>query len=127
MRFTKIEGTTVAVHVSSADEAKLALKELRHKKKELKFLRGALAKQVKAARPKRGKAKPAPKSGFETFVDDMRWGIASMLAAKPEVARAPPRKPTLAEIQREVRDLDEILHNIEGCILQLQGKLLTQR
>ena len=60
MRFTKIEGTTVGVHVTSAEEAKLALKELRHKKKELKFLRGALAKQVKASKPKRGKAKPAP-------------------------------------------------------------------
>ena len=45
LRFTKIEGTTVAVNVASAEEAKAAVKELRHKKRELKFLRGALAKQ----------------------------------------------------------------------------------
>ncbi len=50
LRFTKIEGTTVAVNVASAAEAKAALKELRHKKRELKFLRGALAKQHKAAK-----------------------------------------------------------------------------
>ena len=96
MRFTKIEGTTVAVHVTSAEEAKAALKELRHKKKELKFLRGALAKQHKAS-PKRGKAKPAPKSGLETFFDDMRWGISSMLQPSPNprrrnrASRRPPR------------------------------------
>ncbi len=128
MRFTKIEGTTVAVHVTSAEEAKLALKELRHKKKELKFLRGALAKQHKASRPKRGTAaKPAPKSGLETFIDDMRWGISSMLAAKPEPAPVQQRKPTSAEIEQELRDLDEILHNLEGCILQLQGKLIARQ
>jgi hypothetical protein len=127
MRFTKIEGTTVAVHVSNAEEAKAALKELRHKKKELKFLRSALAKQHKASRPSRGKAKSPPKSGLETFFDDMRWGIASMLASKPEPAPAKPRKPTAAEIERELRDLDEILHNLEGCMLQLQGKLLTRK
>ena len=126
MRFTKIEGTTVGVHVTSAEEAKAALKELRHKKKELKFLRGALAKQHKASKPKRGKAKPVPKSGLETFFDDMRWGIASMLAAKPEPSAAKPRKPTPAEIEQELRDLDEILHNLEGCILQLQGKLIAR-
>jgi hypothetical protein len=31
-----------------------------------------------------------------------------------------------AEIEREIRRIDETLHNIEGCILQLRGKLLTQ-
>ena len=45
MRFTQIDGTAVSVTVTSAQEAKAALKELRHKKRELKFLRGALAKQ----------------------------------------------------------------------------------
>jgi hypothetical protein len=26
-----------------------------------------------------------------------------------------------------LRDLDTILHNIDGCILQLQGKLLSHK
>ena len=38
MRFVKIDGTAVSVTVTSAEEAKAALKELRHKKRELKFL-----------------------------------------------------------------------------------------
>jgi hypothetical protein len=120
MRFSKIDGTTVSVEVTSAEEAKAALKELRHKKRELKFLRGALAKRHKAAKPKHTrKAKPA-KSGLATFIDDVRWGLSAMVETKPE-----PAKPTLAEIERELKSLDETLHNIDGCILQLQGKLLT--
>ena len=126
MQFTKIEGTTVSVHVTSALEAKAALKELRHKKRELKFLRGALAKQHKASKPKRAKKAPPEKSGIATFFDDMRWGISAMLDTRP-ARPAAPRKPTAAEIEQELRDFDEILHNIEGCILQLQGKLLTQK
>ena len=124
LRFTKIEGTTVAVNVASAAEAKAALKELRHKKRELKFLRGALAKRHKAAkgkRPRKGKPKP---SGVATFLDDMRWGIGKMLDGKPEPAPAS-RPPTPADIEREMRSIDEIMHNIDGCILQLQGKLLA--
>jgi hypothetical protein len=124
LRFTKIEGTTVAVNVASAAEAKAALKELRHKKRELKFLRGALAKQHKSAKSKRPrKGKPEP-SGVAAFFEDMRWGIGKMLDGKPDAAPAP-RPPTLAEIEREMRSIDEILHNIDGCILQLQGKLLA--
>ena len=30
-----------------------------------------------------------------------------------------------AEIERELQRIDETLHNIEGCILQLQGKMLS--
>ena len=125
MRFTKIEGTAVSVSVTSADEAKAALKELRHKKRELKFLRGALAKRQRAGRAKRAKAAKSPKTGLQTFLDDVRWGLSAIVekGTQPEQA---PKQPTLAEIEAEVRRLDETLHNIEGCILQLQGKLLTR-
>jgi hypothetical protein len=125
MRFTKIEGTAVSVSVTSAEEAKAALKELRHKKRELKFLRGALAKKRKAARPRKGKRGAAPKTGLATFLDDMRWGLSAIVEqGTPSQA---PKEPTLPQIEAEVRRLDETLHNIEGCILQLQGKLLTRQ
>jgi hypothetical protein len=127
MRFTRIDGTAVAVSVTSAQEAKAALKELRHKKRELKFLRGALMKKQRAMRPTRvkKKAKNAP-SGLATFLDDMRWGL-SALAEQGTAGQAGAHRPTTAaEVAAELRRLDETLHNIEGCILQLQGKLLTQ-
>jgi hypothetical protein len=126
MGFNRIGGTAVAVSVTSAQEAKAALKELRHKKRELKFLRGALLKQQRAMRPTRAKkkSKQAP-SGLATFLDDMRWGLSAL--AEPRTAgEGGERKPTLSEVEDEVRKLEETLHNIEGCILQLQGKLLTR-
>ena len=125
MRYTKIDGTAVAVSVKSAAEAKAAVKELRHKKRELKFLRGALAKTQKAGRAERAKRPKAPKTGLQTFLDDVRWGLSAIVEQGTEPTQAP--KPrTLADIEAEVRKLDETLHNIEGCILQLQGKLLSR-
>ena len=133
LRFTKIEGTAVSVNVTSAEEAKAAVKEPRQRKRELKFLRGALAKQKKAARarrPRKGQAaKTGFKTGFETFVDDMRWGLSAMLESGKRAELAAPansrRKPTLAGIEAEMGVLDQIVHNIDGCILQLEGKLLA--
>ena len=125
MRFTQIDGTTVSVTVTSAVEAKAALKELRHKKRELKFLRGALAKQQRGMRPARAKKGKQPPSGLTAFLDDVRWGL-SALVDQGTAAEAKARKPTAAEVAAELRRLDETLHNIEGCILQLQGKLLTR-
>ena len=124
MRFVKIDGTAVSVSVTSAAEAKAAVKELRHKKRELKFLRGALAKKQKAGRAKRAKAAKSPKTGFQTFLDDMRWGISAIV--EQGTGQAPePKPPTQAAIAAEMRRLDETMHNIEGCLLQLQGKLLS--
>jgi hypothetical protein len=125
MRFVKIEGTAVSVSVTSAEEAKAAVKELRHKKRELKFLRGALAKKKRAGRAKRVKGAKLPKTGLQTFLDDMRWGISAIVEQGTGQTEAP-KPPTQAAIAAEMHRLDETLHNIEGCILQLQGKLLSK-
>ena len=55
----------------------------------------------------------------------MRWGLSAIVEQGTQPTE-PPKPPTLAEIEAEVRKLDETLHNIEGCILQLQGKLLSK-
>ena len=126
MRYTKIDGTAVAVSVASAVEAKAALKELKHKQRELKFLRGALRRRLKHVRP------PAQQSGKRKLaVSWPRWigrGIWWMFASLFEVAtvaKAERRARDPAEMERELHRIDETLHNIEGCILQLQGRLLT--
>jgi hypothetical protein len=125
LRYAKIEGTAVSVRVTSAEEAKAAVKELRQRKRELKFLRSALAKQKKAARAKQKKGK-TEKGGFATFVDDMRWGLSAMLEQNKKPAPAA-KKRTLANVEAEMHHLDETLHNIDGCILQLEGKLLHRK
>jgi hypothetical protein len=124
MRYTRIDGTAVAVSVKSAEEAKAAVKELRHKKRELKFLKSALLRRQRAQRPRQGRRAKRAKLLFWRAVDALGGMIGSLielLTVSPQERRA--RDP--AEIERELRRLDETLHNIEGCILQLQGKLLS--
>ncbi len=123
MRYTKIDGTAVAVSVTSPAEAKAALKELRHKKRELKFLRTALARRQRTARTKQSTSKPR-RSLLRRFFAGLGWLIASLFEVAT-VARAERRARDPAEIERELQRIDETLHNIEGCTLQLQGKMLT--
>jgi hypothetical protein len=127
LRYTKIDGTAVAVSVKSATEAKAAVKELRHKKRELKFLRTALVKRQRAAGPKKGDKRTRPKdaSMLSRTVDGL-GGIIGGLFDHATVPSAESRTRERAAIEREIRRIDETLHNIEGCILQLQGKLLTR-
>jgi hypothetical protein len=125
MRYTKIDGTAVAVSVRSAAEAKAAVKELRHKKRELKFLRGALARRLRALRPKPARrGSRAERSLLGLTLSGIGW-LAAGLVEAATVPRAERRARNPDEIEREIHAIDETLHNIEGCILQLQGKLLT--
>ena len=128
MRYTRIDGTAVAVSVKSATEAKAAVKELRHKKRELKFLRAALVRQQRTLRPGQGRGQRGAKrpSGLSRA---MIAGIGGLIGGLFDHATSAGRDGgggNLAAIEREIRQLDETLHNIEGCILQLQGKLLTK-
>ena len=50
MKYAKIEGTEVMVHVTTPFEAKAAIKELRHRKKELGLLKKRLLRQQRDAR-----------------------------------------------------------------------------
>jgi hypothetical protein len=123
MRYVKIDGTAVGVTVASASEAKAALKELRHKKREIKFLRGALLRRQKAARPETGKRK-RPVSLVRRLWRGVGW-LAAALIDVATVSRGERKKRSPAEIERELAWTEEVLHNLEGCILQLEGKLLT--
>jgi hypothetical protein len=125
MRYTKIEGTAVAVSVTSAAEAKAALKELRHKQRELKFLRGALRRRLKSARPPAQTSKRKPAVSWLRRVGRGVWWVFTSLFEVATVPKAERRARDPAEMERELHSIDETLHNIEGCILQLQGKLLT--
>ena len=123
MRYVKIDGTAVGVTVASATEAKAALKELRHKKREIRFLRGALLRRQKAARPEPSKRK-RPVSLLRRLWRGVR-ALAAALIDVATVSRSERKKRSPAEIERELEWTQEVLHNIEGCILQLEGKLLT--
>jgi hypothetical protein len=125
MRYSKIDGTSVAVSVRSAAEARSAAKELRHKKRELKFLRAALARRLRVVRPKAsGNRSRARRSTLRQTLAGLGW-LFGALVEVATVSREERRARDPDEIEREIHHLDETLHNIEGCILQLQGRLLT--
>jgi hypothetical protein len=126
MRYTRIEGTAVEVSVKSADEAKAAVKELRHKKRELMFERKDLMRRKRALGLKGGskRSRKRTASTMSRAIDGLGGMIGGLFDhATPAEER---RARDTAAIEREIRRLDETLHNIEGCILQLQGKLLTR-
>ena len=127
MRYTKIDGTAVAVSVTSATEAKAAVKELRHKKREVQFKRKELVRRQRALRPKQGSRRGRAKqtSTLSNAVDGL-GGLIGGLFDHATMSSGGHGGRDLAGIEREIRHLDELLHNIEGCILQLQGKLLTR-
>jgi hypothetical protein len=124
MRYTKIEGSAVAVTVTSTVEAKAALKELRHKKRELKFLRSALVRRQRAARAKQTSGSKRTVSFLRRLFRGLRWVFAALFEVAT-VSRVERRARDPAEIERELHRIDETLHNIEGCILQLEGKMLS--
>jgi hypothetical protein len=124
LRYTKIEGTKVVVTVASADEAKAAVKELRHKKRELKFLRGVLVRRQRAVDARQDKKKKRT-SWFWRLLAGMWWGVAALIELLT-VAREERRKHNPADIAKELQRIDETVHNIDGCILQLEGKLLAR-
>ena len=124
MRYTIIDGTAVAVTVTSAREAKAALKELGHKKRELKFLRTALVRRQKAARAKQNNKTTRKRSLVWRSIAAL-GAIISWMFEAATVPRAERRARDPGEIERDLQRIDETSHNIEGCIVQLQGKLLA--
>jgi uncharacterized protein (DUF305 family) len=118
MRYARIEGTEVMVQVHSAAEAKAAIKELRHKKKEIGLLKKRLIKEQRGARSEldrveRQHQKAKRKGGFRSLVSHMSRAVK---------AREPLRD--LASIDADLARLEDVLHNIDSCIIQLEGRLL---
>jgi hypothetical protein len=119
MRFAKIEGVEVKVEVASETEAKSAIRELRHKKKELALLKRRLLKEQSAAKRAHSREDRERKRAAQ------RRGVFAALKRVSRVFRS--KKPTqdLLGIERDIDHADEILHNIDSCIIQLEGKLLS--
>jgi hypothetical protein len=120
MRFTTIEGTEVTVKVNTPREAKSAIKELRHRKKEVGLHRRALLRLQRAALKERTRLERA--AGQRS----RRRGVFGTLARVASLFRSDKPLHDLDSIEQELHLVDETLHNIDVCIVQIEGKLLTQ-
>ncbi len=119
MRFTTIEGTEVTVKVNSPKEARAAIKELKHRKKEVGLHRRALLRLQRAATKERQRLQRAAQQRSR------RRGFLAGLARVASIFRANKPLHDLDGIERELHLVDETLHNLDVCIVQIEGKLLT--
>ena len=116
-RFVSVIGTEVHANPSNNAEARIALKELRQKKKEFTLRKRALAAQAKSARDAAERAEGTPSQ-------NKKRGIFAALGRLFRKAKARTPKKTLTELEADLTQADEILFNLDSCAIQIEGKLL---
>lgn len=126
-RFIKIEGTHVSATVNSAVEAKIAIKEIRQKKREFQHIRKGLLREKKAAEKaagtatsRKGRGKGKAQVGFFSSVASTVSKVASVAGAYGTASA----KMDLPRIEEECARTDEILHNLDTVLIQIEGKLV---
>ncbi len=119
MRYATITGTEVKVKVGSATEAKAAIKELRHKKKEVALLKRRVASELKRARTAEAKAEKAAARTRRS------GGFMATLARLSSVFSDDDHAEDVERLEKDLQHTEEILHNIDSCIIQLEGRLLS--
>ena len=122
-RFVRIEGTHVTAAVDTAEDARIAIKELRHKKRELTHLKRALIRQRKAAEAAAARAARRKRSKPKGFFA-RTLAVFDFLAALPGAFGRAQARMDIPSLERETRRADEILHNLDTVRLQIEGKLL---
>ena len=147
-RFVKLDGTRVSVAVSSAAEARHAVKELRLVKREAQRYRRELAKAEKAAKAAStakktsGKPRRAPRRRADAaapVIDNPLSYVWHSLAAvanaaatsddeAPEKAgtKAAPAGHSATSIARSVARTEEIITSIDACLMQIEARLLDE-
>ena len=120
MRFTTIEGTEVTVQVNSPADAKRAIKELRHRKKEVGLHRRVLLRQHKAAQ------KEQLRTERQSADRARRRGLIASVVKVASLFRKDKPLHDIDAIEQELQMTDEVMHNIDACILQIEGKLILQ-
>jgi hypothetical protein len=118
MRFTTIAGTDVTVQVNSPEDAKRAIKELRHRKKEVALHKRAILRRHKAALKESARIERARVQRAK------RGGLLAGMARMMSLFRKETPLHDLPAIEQELHMADELVHNIDETILQIEGKLL---
>lgn len=122
-RFVKIDGTDVTASVKTAAEARMAVKEVRQKKREYAHIKRGLQRQIKAAEriatAARGKRTRRGR-GFLAHVGSALSAVAGLAGAYGKASAA----MDLPRLERECATADEVLHNLDAVLIQIEGKLL---
>jgi len=116
-RYITFLGTEVHAAVTTAAEGKTALKEIKQKKNEYGLQRRALVYQQK-------KAKAAAERAEGSTTQRRKSGVLASLRRLFGKVQARAPKRSLAELEAQIHDVDEILYNLDSCKVQIEGKLL---
>jgi hypothetical protein len=126
-RFIRIENTRVALLAANEDEARLALKELRHKKKELLHHKRRLRRRLKAidVRDKReARVGTSPEMGPLLYIGRSLGAVIVIATGwNPFPPRSRPQ--TRDAIMQDMNLLDEVLLNVNEAMLHIEGKLIS--
>lgn len=122
-RFVKIEGTNVTAAVNSAAEAKYAIAEVRQKKREFTHIRRGLQRERKTAEREVMQAERRKKGKPPSLLGKVRSAI-SMMANMTGASASASAMQDLPRIEIDCAKTDEILHNLDAVLIQLQGKVL---
>jgi hypothetical protein len=120
--YVTIEGTTVVFAPRSAEEARKALKELRHKRREFTWVKRSLLREKKAALSRASRT--TRRNRRRKTVLARIWNLLAAASALPRLLTRARARMDLADIERECRRIEEIRHSIDSAILQVEGKLL---
>lgn len=124
-RFIRIEGTEVRLLAADDREARLALKELRHKKRELLHWKRRLrrrAQTIKARNSRELRTGTSPELGPFAFIGRSLGAVMEAMSGwNPFPVRVLPT--TLDGVAEDIRTLDEALLNVEAAMLHVTGKL----
>ena len=117
-----IEGVGVSVNATSLPEAKLALKELRLKKKEF-----GIQKKLILARQQEIRASYTEEVRTRGSIVRGGGGIGKFLRLVQTISRDSKRSRLavdLAPLEREKQEVENMIHTIDRVILQVEAQLL---
>lgn len=127
-RHIRIEGSQVHLLADDATQARLAMKELRHKKKELLHYQRRLRRRRKAIEAKNayeGRTGTSPEMGPGDYVlRSLGAVIALVLGWNPFLPVRLPR--TLDAVNEDLNTLEDVLLNVNEAMLHVQGKLALE-
>lgn len=125
-QYVRIDGSAVALEISSDEEAKLALKELRHKKREYQLLKRKLNAAIKNApkpKQKRGKAKSHP--AYESpiaFVGHSLFEVGALLQGLIASEEGDAKPLSQEQLVAQLAVVEETILHLDEAILHIQGR-----
>ena len=126
-QYIRIDGSAVALEISSDEEAKLALKELRHKKREYQLVKRKLRVAIKNTpkpKQKRGKAKSHP--AYESpiaFVGHSLYEVGALVQGLVASEEGDAKPLSHEELEAQVALVEETILHLDEAVLHIQGNL----